>query len=1388
MSIVRTQAPLPRFIPRLSLHALLLVLSLASPALRAQLVTPNLGTYVNGPYAQTQAYNRFGTPMTFTARVLPADATGTVTFVFDNVPVQTVPLTTQTLGDYNAVGDSLTAANYIADPSQRYSAIVGQTLGLNTNRYGIPGYTSCDEMNAMIIPNGLGLSTTSHALFSLMLGTNDLNNYGVGAGEQLFNSCDQSALAWLGTSRYDKILIGDPGVASTAGSWTTANIFGQCCTNALTESSGSGTVRFTMSTSGGAAYLWYEIQTSTTGSFAVSVDGGAYGPATSSLMPTSTDALTATVALLRIPVAAGAHTFDIAVQSGTVGIVAMGTAPAAGPSAIIPTVLTTDVLNQLNGTEASQIAVYTADIQSNVALLRSDGLDIRFVPTHQYMFATPAEMEDPRHPNALGFSEIAQAFLSVITPAAPVPDTITLPAASYTSSTLPIGSHSYGIYYSGDSKYAPSAYGFYIVIYDPTSTVALTSDAPVYIPQSPVTLTATVPQANAGGEVTFIDVTGGASVPLGIAWIITGPNNASLTLPSLSAGTHTLMVQYAGDLHYNGSSSSTITVVVSGANTTTSLTAPNTRYDAGAPTVLTAAINPPSATGTVTFLDGASVLTQLPLASGNASFSTSALTPGIHSLTASYSGNSTLDSSVSPILGVEIDLNPTVISLTPLPPTLSSGTALSLKATVSPATASGSITFSDGSQTVGQATLVNGVATLALAQLAAGNHTFTAVYSGDTLDLPSISAAISTQVTLASSSTVLAPIPASIVFGSAVTLSASVTPSTAAGTITFTDSVSGTLAQIGLGNGAISFSAANLSPGIHSLTATYSGDTSHSGSTSPAVTLTVNPVASSIVLAAPPATLAAGNPLSLSASLTPASATGAVTFRDATLGVLGQSSVSHGSASLTLPNPAAGSYNITASYSGDTSDSAATSNTVATQIALSSTSLALTSSANPAPAASSLTLLATLASVSATGTVIFFDGASPIGTAMLANGRATLPISSLATGPHALHATYSGDTLDAASSSASLTQTITTDASTTTLTLAQSSVIAGAPITFNVHVSDPYATPTGTISLRSGTSTLASGSLANASAGSGFATFSVNSTTRGLGTFPVVAFYSGDTNDQPSDSSASTLSVTVTAISTTAALTLSSVQIPIQGATSITATVASPNTVPTGTIAFVRNGTTLATSPLNAAGTASYNLAADALGTFAISAVYSPTGLFATSSTAPVTLVVTAPLSAALSPSSISADPGATSTASLTLTPLSGFTGAIQTLCQTTVSFVTCSLNAPASLTGPTSIPVQISVSRTSAALSTPAHPGALAIALALMLPLLSLRRRLKPALTIVSFLLLSFFLGGCAEGGSFSSVPAGAQTVAITVTRRRHGKHHQPHRQRAAVAETGPQ
>jgi hypothetical protein len=103
-----------------------------------------------------------------------------------------------------------------------------------------------------------------------------------------------------------------------------------------------------------------------------------------------------------------------------------------------------------------------------------------------------------------------------------------------------------------------------------------------------------------------------------------------------------------------------------------------------------------------------------------------------------------------------------------------------------------------------------------------------------------------------------------------------------------------------------------------------------------------------------------------------------------------------------------------------TNDDSGTDPTVVIQ----TTSLSLVSSVNPSFTGAGIALTATVSSTSATGTVIVYDGLTPIAAQAVFNGQAVLSTSLLSSGTHVLTAIYGGDFQYQASTSLSLTQTV----------------------------------------------------------------------------------------------------------------------------------------------------------------------------------------------------------------------------------------------------------------------------------------------------------------------------------------------------------------------------
>jgi len=212
---------------------------------------------------------------------------------------------------------------------------------------------------------------------------------------------------------------------------------------------------------------------------------------------------------------------------------------------------------------------------------------------------------------------------------------------------------------------------------------------------------------------------------------VNSPSQATATMPGGPSGTVSVFFCSAGStVCYTQPVSFTYVQ----ASTTTSLTSSLNPSTSGQSVTFTATVTGSSPTGTVQFKDGVSNLgSAVPLAGGTASFTTSSLTSGGHSITAVYSGDSNNTTSTSAPLAQTVNQAATTTSLTSSLNPSQVGQAVTFTATVTSGggTPTGTVTFKDGATALGSATLAGGgVAALTISSLTLGSHSITAVYGG----------------------------------------------------------------------------------------------------------------------------------------------------------------------------------------------------------------------------------------------------------------------------------------------------------------------------------------------------------------------------------------------------------------------------------------------------------------------------------------------------------------------------------------------------------------------------------------------------------------------------------------------------------------------------------
>jgi parallel beta-helix repeat protein len=465
-------------------------------------------------------------------------------------------------------------------------------------------------------------------------------------------------------------------------------------------------------------------------------------------------------------------------------------------------------------------------------------------------------------------------------------------STSVSTSNLAVGTHSITAEYvpaPGDTSNVGSTSPAVSQVVDPAdTTTTLTSSTNPSVFGQTVTFTATVaavppviPTVAAAavapgadpptGAVDFLD---GATL-LGTGTLDpTGVATFSTSALDVAGSPHSITAVYTGDPNFLTSTSPAVPQVVDPADTTTTLisstnpsvfgeTVTFTAFVAAVPPVIhrVAAAVAPGAdppTGAVDFLDGATLLGTGTLDhTGVATFSTSALdvAGSPHSITAVYTGDPNFLASISNAVSqvVNQDSTATTLSSSQNPSVFGQQVTFTATVTANPPGSgipTGTVTFEDGTTSLGTGTLSGGVATFATAALSASGspHSITAVYGGDTnffgTFTTSPSNTVSQVVNQDSTATTLSSSQNPSVFGQQVTFTATVTANPhgsgiPTGTVTFMDGTTtlgtGTLNAVGvatLGTNA-------LAVGTHLITADYAGDTNFATSASPVLSQVV---------------------------------------------------------------------------------------------------------------------------------------------------------------------------------------------------------------------------------------------------------------------------------------------------------------------------------------------------------------------------------------------------------------------------------------------------------------------------------------------------------------------------------------------------------------------
>ncbi|WP_430335113.1 beta strand repeat-containing protein [Rhodococcus sp. ACT016] len=491
------------------------------------------------------------------------------------------------------------------------------------------------------------------------------------------------------------------------------------------------------------------------------------------------------------------------------------------------------------------------------------------------------------------------------------------------------GAHSITAVFSGSAGFTGStstAQSVTVSAPDVATTTTLTVPPTAETGQQ-VTLTANLDPTNASGTVQFQENGTNIGSPVAVS-----NGAASLQYTFTTPGSHGITAVFAGNQGFTSSTAAAQTVTVSNpvvpdVSTTTTLSVPATAVK-GTTTTLTATVNPTNASGTVQFLDG-----QMPIGSpvtvtnGSAALQYSFQNSGNHSISAVFTGGAGFLNSTASAESITVTdpVVPDVTTTTTLtvPATAETGQQVTLTANLDPANAAGSVQFKDGSTNIGGPVAVSdGKATAQTAFTSAGQHSITAVFTGNTGFKSSTSTAQTVTVGNAVVQTTLTvSAPSTAQTGSAVTLSAVVSPANASGTVQFTDGGSNIGAPVQVTGGAAGLQHTFTAGGAHTIGATFTAAAGFTDATASTQTVQVSvPAPDDVVTtttATAPATATVGQSVTLSATVGGGqNLPGTVQFYDGDTPIGGNVVLVNGVATLEHTFTTDGAHLITARYSG----------------------------------------------------------------------------------------------------------------------------------------------------------------------------------------------------------------------------------------------------------------------------------------------------------------------------------------------------------------------------------------------------------------------------------------------------------------------------------------
>lgn len=542
-------------------------------------------------------------------------------------------------------------------------------------------------------------------------------------------------------------------------------------------------------------------------------------------------------------------------------------------------------------------------------------------------------------------------------------------------------------------------------------------------------------------------------------------------------------------------------------NTSITITSNQNTISAGAQVTLVATVIDSSSSsvtpaGSIMWSDGngggsfSSAFCDLSSGTCSVSYTSSVSAQSATTITATYSGDATHQTSSGTISLAILTIHATSVAITPDSASFTPGSTITFTSTVSdtsnsPTTPSGTVSWSDGgaegSFSSSSCTLASGTCTTSYTPSsgAPNSITITSTYAGDGTHQTSSGTSQLSQGSQDTSSVMVTSSSSTISSGGQVTVTATVTDMSnsqniPAGTITWSDDNVGGIfsspsCDLSSGVCNITYTAPSNIQNSITITASYSGDSTHTVNSGTFV-LTSNALAPTTVTISPnPASYASGDTLTFTVTVTDTSnsqntPTGAVTWDDGNVGgIFSTSSCTLASGTCTTSyTPATNSpedVTVTATYGGDDTHQTSAGTSDLTTNAIHATTLSVTPNPATVSPGGSVTFTATVTDSSSspttpTSSVSWSDGNGggvfDQTSCTLTSGACTVSYTPATNAPNAITitASYNGDDTHQASTGSSQLTANVLHTTTASITPNPATFTAGTLVTFTVTISD----------------------------------------------------------------------------------------------------------------------------------------------------------------------------------------------------------------------------------------------------------------------------------------------------------------------------------------------